>query len=341
MKQKFNKILIFFIGCWFCLWCTLGLLLAVLSNGVGATGHADIFFANVTKLITFISAVLTAFRMPKLLRKTDNRADEQGRAVATTCQKQPLTAHLSDEQIAEGKPQANAFINGQSFIGLCPKCKSEVLEGSTGYFCRGGCDFRLNGVIMGQILNSLQISKLLQNGRTDFLSGFVSENGRHFSAWLVVDEFGNLQFDYPKVESNCIQVILVTNDDGIWGMIEESITGMYKNVSVKSFLNGSEAWQALRRENPDILITMDKMQGLSGEELVERLTEKRVQYPIIVTSGWPPTQEWVKKYASANSQITFLNIPFTNEQFHKTLADLLGTRLQFSKPTTVPVSEKQ
>lgn len=116
---------------------------------------------------------------------------------------------------------------------------------------------------------------------------------------------------------------------------------MYKNVSVKSFLNGSEAWQALRRENPDILITMDKMQGLSGEELVERLTEKRVQYPIIVTSGWPPTQEWVKKYASANSQITFLNIPFTNEQFHKTLADLLGTRLQFSKPTTVPVSEKQ
>jgi hypothetical protein len=87
-------------------------------------------------------------------------------------------------------------------IGSCPKCKSEVLEGNTGYFCRAqGCGFKLGGVVMGQFLNSSQASKLFREGRTDLLSEFISKHGRQFSAYLIVDEFGDVRFDFPKRDS--------------------------------------------------------------------------------------------------------------------------------------------
>jgi hypothetical protein len=88
------------------------------------------------------------------------------------------------------------------WIGPCPKCKSEVLEGNTGYFCRAqGCGFKLGGVVMGQFLNSSQASKLFREGRTDLLSEFISKHGRQFSAYLIVDEFGDVRFDFPKRDS--------------------------------------------------------------------------------------------------------------------------------------------
>jgi C-terminal repeat of topoisomerase len=87
-------------------------------------------------------------------------------------------------------------------IGQCPKCKSEVLEGSTNYFCKGrDCGFKIAGVILGQTLDVAQISKLLRDKRTDLLSGFVSKSGRPFSAWLVLDDSGKVTFDFPKQES--------------------------------------------------------------------------------------------------------------------------------------------
>jgi DNA-binding response OmpR family regulator len=88
-----------------------------------------------------------------------------------------------------------------NIIGLCPKCGMEVLEGSTSYFCRGKeCGFKIAGVVLGQVLNSSQASKLLQEGRTDLLSEFISKNGHPFSAWLILDK-GKVVFDFPKQDS--------------------------------------------------------------------------------------------------------------------------------------------
>jgi CheY-like chemotaxis protein len=111
-------------------------------------------------------------------------------------------------KLAELNPTINAgAINEErqnkpanpSSIGFCPKCKSEVLEGSTGYFCRRrGCSFKIAGVIVGQALNKSQVSKLLTNGRTDLLSDFVYESGERFSACLILDAGGNVTLDFPK-----------------------------------------------------------------------------------------------------------------------------------------------
>ena len=103
--------------------------------------------------------------------------------------------NLKEEQRARPAPD-------RKFVGLCPKCESEVLESSTGYFCQNQeCFFKFNGVIMGQLLSSAQVTKLLQDGRTDLLSEFVSKEGRHFSAFLVVDKSGKLTFDFPNANA--------------------------------------------------------------------------------------------------------------------------------------------
>jgi hypothetical protein len=62
MKAKIIGALIFFIGCWFCLWCTLGAYLAWHSSG----NHPDTDLATIAKIITFISVIVTLFRLPKI-----------------------------------------------------------------------------------------------------------------------------------------------------------------------------------------------------------------------------------------------------------------------------------
>lgn len=66
-KQKLGRVLMFFVVCWFCLWCTIGLLLAIGGSG----GSPDILLGNITKIVTFLSVVITVIRLPKLLTKRD------------------------------------------------------------------------------------------------------------------------------------------------------------------------------------------------------------------------------------------------------------------------------
>jgi DNA topoisomerase-3 len=47
--------------------------------------------------------------------------------------------------------------------------------------------------------------KLLQEGRTDLLSKFISKRGRPFSAWLVLDESGKVTFEFPEREESTSQ----------------------------------------------------------------------------------------------------------------------------------------
>jgi len=91
----------------------------------------------------------------------------------------------------------------QKTVGLCPKCKSEVLETSTGYYCGAfDCDFKLPGMFLGQVLNFSQASKLLRFRKADYISGFVSKDGRKSSGWLILDRSDKvvLELDFSKRE---------------------------------------------------------------------------------------------------------------------------------------------
>ncbi len=84
---------------------------------------------------------------------------------------------------------------GKEPLGKCPKCKAgHVFENGMNYVCEHStspnrqCDFRTGAIILQQPIDRAQVVKLLAEGRTDLLKGFVSKKtNRKFEAFLKFD----------------------------------------------------------------------------------------------------------------------------------------------------------
>jgi DNA topoisomerase III len=91
----------------------------------------------------------------------------------------------------------------QPVIGACPKCSSNVYEHGMSYVCEKSvgpeksCDFRSGKIILQQEISNEQMAKLLGEGRTDLLQGFVSSRTkRKFKAFLVRGADGKVGFEF-------------------------------------------------------------------------------------------------------------------------------------------------
>ncbi|MFM8469605.1 MAG: DNA topoisomerase III [Limisphaerales bacterium] len=96
---------------------------------------------------------------------------------------------------------------GKEPLGQCPKCKQgRVFENGMNYICERAtgpnrqCDFRTGAIILQQAIDAVQIRKLLAEGKTDLLKGFVSKKtGRKFEAFLKFDG-AKVSFEFaPRV----------------------------------------------------------------------------------------------------------------------------------------------
>jgi DNA topoisomerase-3 len=95
----------------------------------------------------------------------------------------------------------------QESVGACPKCQARVFELGMSYVCENSvanpktCDFRSGKVILQQEMSREQMAKLLNEGRTDLLTGFKSSRtGRNFKAFLVKQKDGSIGFEFEKKE---------------------------------------------------------------------------------------------------------------------------------------------
>ena len=101
---------------------------------------------------------------------------------------------------AEGE-EAPDF-SGQEPLGKCPKCAARVFEHGVAYVCEKAvgaersCDFRSGRMILQQAIEREQMKKLLETGRTDLLTGFVSKKNRKFKAFLVKQPDGKVGFEF-------------------------------------------------------------------------------------------------------------------------------------------------
>lgn len=86
-------------------------------------------------------------------------------------------------------------------VGTCPVCGKEVVKGKYSYGCRGykeGCKFRIGLSICGKVIPIHQAKKLLLEGKTDLIEGFLSpRTGNAFSAFLRLED-GKAVFDFTK-----------------------------------------------------------------------------------------------------------------------------------------------
>ncbi len=95
--------------------------------------------------------------------------------------------------------------SAQQSIGACPKCSSNVFEHGMSYVCEKSvgagknCDFRSGKIILQQPIEPAQMTKLLVEGRTDLLLGFVSSRTRRkFKAFLVKGADGKVSFEFEQ-----------------------------------------------------------------------------------------------------------------------------------------------
>ena len=93
------------------------------------------------------------------------------------------------------------------------------------------------------------------------------------------------------------KIVVVDDVAVILEMFTLLLRAKFKDAVIDTFQDSNEAWQRLSVEDPDLLIVRDRMLGLTGEEIVQRLVALNVTYPIVV-GGSPPTQRGVVCAAS-------------------------------------------
>ncbi|RFB68090.1 MULTISPECIES: DNA topoisomerase III [unclassified Herbaspirillum] len=93
----------------------------------------------------------------------------------------------------------------QTPLGPCPKCGSGVYEMGLAYVCEKqvakpkACDFRSGRIILQQEILPEQMVKLLNEGKTDLLPGFISQRTRRpFKAFLSRGKDGKISFEFEE-----------------------------------------------------------------------------------------------------------------------------------------------
>ncbi|WP_017877597.1 DNA topoisomerase III [Janthinobacterium sp. CG3] len=94
---------------------------------------------------------------------------------------------------------------GQTALGPCPKCAANVYEMGLAYVCEHSmakpktCDFRSGRIILQQEILPEQMVKLLNDGKTDLMPGFISQRTRRpFKAFLVKGKDGKISFEFEE-----------------------------------------------------------------------------------------------------------------------------------------------
>ncbi|MBI3285370.1 MAG: DNA topoisomerase III [Burkholderiales bacterium] len=105
----------------------------------------------------------------------------------------------------EGEDGEGVDFTGQTALGPCPKCASGVYEMGLAYVCEKSvakpkaCDFRSGRIILQQEILPEQMVKLLNDGKTDLLPGFISQRTRRpFKAFLVRGKDGKVSFEFEE-----------------------------------------------------------------------------------------------------------------------------------------------
>jgi ribosomal protein S27AE len=106
----------------------------------------------------------------------------------------------------EGESALPVDFTGKEPLGKCPKCGAQVFDGGMNYVCEKQtgptptCDFRTGKIILQQEISPEQVKKLLADGKTDPMKGFVSKkNNRKFEAFLILKN-KEVKFDFPQRE---------------------------------------------------------------------------------------------------------------------------------------------
>lgn len=152
----------------------------------------------------FISIVDEVIKSPELTGQweTELAKIERGQGDPSTFMRS-ITQFLQTfipEATAKLAPNAGGSL--RESLGICPICGKAVIEYPKSYSCesgKSGCGFVIWKELGGKSIPVLQVKKLLKDGESDLLRGFVSKKtGRAFNAYLVLKEDKSVGFRFPE-----------------------------------------------------------------------------------------------------------------------------------------------
>ncbi|MCI5851052.1 MAG: DNA topoisomerase III [Sutterellaceae bacterium] len=113
-----------------------------------------------------------------------------------------------DNPVKKDADAAPVDFTGLEPVGKCPVCGGRVFGLPMAYMCENTqraekkCSFRVGKVILQQPVAESEMKKLLEEGRTSLLKGFVSnKTHRKFSAYLKMEKGGKVGFEFEDREA--------------------------------------------------------------------------------------------------------------------------------------------
>jgi len=88
-------------------------------------------------------------------------------------------------------------------LGLSPVDQSPVYETPTGYMSESAISgddkkgLRISKVILSKAITDKDIQKLLSDGKSPLIKGFISKKRKPFDAYLLLDNKGKISFEFP------------------------------------------------------------------------------------------------------------------------------------------------
>jgi DNA topoisomerase-3 len=141
-----------------------------------------------------------------------------------------------------GEDGEGVDFTGQTPLGPCPKCAAGVYEMGLAYVCENQvakpktCDFRSGRIILQQEILPEQMAKLLNDGKTDLLPGFVSQRTRRsFKAYLTRAKDGKISFEFEERKAKPgAKPKAAANDDAAEGEGAASVAKAAKKPAAKA-----------------------------------------------------------------------------------------------------------
>jgi DNA-binding NtrC family response regulator len=139
-------------------------------------------------------------------------------------------------------------------------------------------------------------------------------------------------------KANLPKRILFVDDEPLIRQLHKEVLSDV-GYAVELAEDGAVAWDALQRQNYDLLITDHEMPKLTGVELLQKLHAARVYVPVIMVSGTMPTEELKphqvlpvkatlsKPYMIADLLNTVKNILSASESSHEQITPQLPQQI--------------
>jgi CheY-like chemotaxis protein len=118
------------------------------------------------------------------------------------------------------------------------------------------------------------------------------------------------------------RIYIVDDEVELIQLFELAIRDWFKEVEIKSFVNGNAVWLAFSEQEPDLLIMDCSHPGMDGHVLLEKLAAIPVHFRILLTSEL--FNEQLTSLSGKGMRVAYLPKPFGIQQFWRALNEFVG-----------------